>query len=43
MTPWIIYAWVLMAAMFFAIFTGWGRKFVEEEPSADLKEAAAEA
>ena len=28
--PWVLYAWVLMVVMFFAIFTGWGRKMVDE-------------
>jgi len=27
-TPWVIYAWVLLVVMFVAVFTGWGRRYV---------------
>lgn len=27
-TPWVIYAWVLLVVMFFAVFSGWGRIYV---------------
>ncbi|REG79353.1 Na+/H+ antiporter NhaC family protein [Marinomonas pollencensis] len=29
MTPWIFYAWVLLAVMTFSIMTGWGRRFMD--------------
>lgn len=44
MTPWVIYAWVLLVVMSFAIFTGWGRRFVdtpETEVESDSYESAA--
>jgi Na+/H+ antiporter NhaC len=27
-TPWVFYAWILLAVMFFAVFTGWGRIYI---------------
>ncbi len=30
LTPWVIYCWILMVVMTFAIFTGWGRIFVDD-------------
>ena len=26
-TPWVIYSWVLLAVMFFSVFSGWGRMY----------------
>lgn len=34
-TPWVLYAWVLMMVMFYAIFSGWGRKMIEVEEELD--------
>lgn len=28
MTPWIIYCWVMLAVMIFAVVTGWGREYI---------------
>jgi len=36
MTPWIIYAWVLLAVMTFSIITGWGRRFADEKSDTEL-------
>ena len=32
-TPWVIYSWVLLAVMFFAVFTGWGRMYTAPDGS----------
>lgn len=40
LTPWVIYAWVLMAVMFFAIISGWGRTFSDETAPEHKNEAA---
>lgn len=39
MTPWIMYAWALLAIMVFAIATGWGREYIgpNGEPVKELK------
>ncbi|TYP53791.1 Na+/H+ antiporter NhaC family protein [Thermosediminibacter litoriperuensis] len=31
MTPWIIYCWILLAVMIFAVVTGWGREYIGED------------
>ena len=33
MTPWILYAWVLLAVMTFSIITGGGRRFADADAS----------
>lgn len=40
MTPWVIYAWVLLAVMSFSIVTGWGRRFIDEPSLSDSANAA---
>jgi Na+/H+ antiporter NhaC len=43
MTPWIVYAWALLAVMIFAIGTGWGRTFVgpDGKPVKELQKEVA--
>lgn len=36
MTPWILYAWVLLAVMTVSIITGWGRRFVDDKEASKL-------
>lgn len=31
MTPWVLYAWVLLVVMSVSILTGWGRSFVDDQ------------